>query len=219
MPYVVGTTVVTEVAPGVVRAERRYREESTAELSGRGSDRLAPFDPTPHEVVERMLALAGARKSDVVYDLGAGDGRVLITAAKKYGARGVGFEIDAGLVKLARENARRAGVEKLVEIRQQNFLGADLSPASLVTLYLSYDGNLAVRESLMRQLKPGARVVSYTFDMGDWPPKIAETYRDAAGNAHALFFWEIAEPALARGNTEMLQPHPTRNGPLIIEVR
>lgn len=219
MPYVVGTTVVTEVAPGVVRAERRYREESTAELSERAPDRLAPFDPTPHEVVERMLALAGARKSDVVYDLGAGDGRLLITAAKKYGARGVGFEIDPGLVKLARENARRAGVEKLVEIRQQNFLGADISPASLVTLYLSYDGNLAVRESLMRQLKPGARVVSYTFDMGDWPPKIAETYRDAGGNAHALFFWEIAEPALARGNTEMLQPHPTRNGPLIIEVR
>ena len=101
-----------------------------------------------------------------------------IAAAKKYGVRGVGFEIDPGLVKLARENARREGVEKLVEIREQDFLTANLSPASVVTLYLSYDGNLAVRPQLLQQLKPGARVVSYVFDMGDWQPKIAETYCD-----------------------------------------
>jgi precorrin-6B methylase 2 len=220
VPYVVGTTVITEVAPGVVRAERRYVEESPADMPERSLDRLAPFDPTPQEVVERILALAGVRKNDLIYDLGAGDGRVLITAAKKYGARGVGFEIDAGLVKLARENARRAGVEKLVEIRQQDFLSANLSPASVVTLYLSYDGNLAVRERLNRQLKPGSRVVSYTFDMGDWPPKIAESYRDAAGDSHSLYLWEIGAPTLASRRTEpMLRPQPTRNGPLIIDVR
>ena len=167
-----------------------------------------------------MLVLAGVKKNDLIYDLGSGDGRVLIAAAKKYGARGVGFEIDAGLVKLARENARREGVERLVEFRQQDFLSANLSPASLVTLYLSYDGNLAVREQLNRQLKPGARVVSYTFDMGDWPPKIAETYRDASGDSHSLYLWEITAPSLARRSSDpMLQPHPTRNGPLIIEVR
>ena len=220
VPQFAGTTVITEVAPGVLRAERRYLQDSPGDVRTRAPGQLAPFDPTPHEVVERMLALAEVRKDDVIYDLGSGDGRVLIAAAKKYGARGVGFEIDAGLVKLARENARREGVEKLVEIRQQDFLSADLSPATVVTLYLSYDGNLAVREQLQRQLKPGARVVSYMFDMGDWPPKIAESYRDAAGETHALYLWEIAAPALAgRKSEQMLEPYPARNGPLIIEVR
>ncbi|MDP2603430.1 MAG: methyltransferase domain-containing protein [Deltaproteobacteria bacterium] len=155
---------------------------------------VAPFDPTPQEVVDRMLALAGVQKSDVVYDLGAGDGRVVIAAAKKYGAKAVGFEIDPGLVKLARENVWKQRVEQLVEIRQQDFLTADLSSATVVTLYLSYDGNLALRPQLMRQLKPGTRIVSYTFDMGDWQPKIVEAYRDAAGESHTLYLWEIGAP-------------------------
>lgn len=218
--YVDTTTVITQVAPGIVRQERRYVEDSPADTRVREPGQLAPFDPTPREVVERMLGLADVRRNDVIYDLGSGDGRLLIAAAKKYGVRGVGFEIEPGLVKLARENARRAGVEKLVEIRQQDFLSADLSPASVVTLYLSFDGNLAVREQLQRQLKPGARVVSYTFDMGDWPPKIAESYRDAAGDVHSLYLWEITAPSLASRNSEpMLEPHPTRNGPLIIDVQ
>jgi SAM-dependent methyltransferase len=212
--------VIIEVAPGVVQAERRYADDPSSAVPGRGPDRLAPFDPAPQEVVERMLALAGVKKGDVVYDLGAGDGRFLVSAAKIYGARGVGFELDAGLVKLARENARREGVQKLVEIRQQNFRKAELSPASVVALYLSYDGNLAVREPLRSQLKPGARVVSYTFDMGDWPPKITESYRDAAGDVHLFYLWEITASSLASRNAEpMLQPYPPRDGPLIIEVR
>jgi len=221
VPEFVGTTVViTEVAPGVLREDRRYVQDSPANAPVREPGQLAPFDPTPQEVVQRMLALADVRKNDVIYDLGSGDGRLLIAAAKKYGVRGVGFEIDAGLVKLARENARREGVEKLVEIRQQDFLAADLSRATVVTLYLSYDGNLAVREQLNRQLKPGARVVSYTFDMGEWPPKIAESYRDAAGETHAIYLWEIGAPALARRDSQpMLQPYPTSGGPLIIEVQ
>jgi ribosomal protein L11 methylase PrmA len=152
---------------------------------------LAPFDPTPQEVVERMLKLAELKSGDVLYDLGAGDGRLVIAAAKKYGVKAVGIEIDPGLVKLARENVRKQGLERLVEIRQQDFLSARLSPASVVTMYLSYDGNLAVRPELMRQLKAGARVISYTFDMGDWQPKIAETYRDAGGDTHMLYLWEI----------------------------
>lgn len=220
VPQFVGTTVITEVAPGVIREERRYVENSTAGDPVRDPGQLAPYDPTPQEVVERMLALANVRKNDVVYDLGSGDGRLLITAAKKYGARGVGFEIEPGLVKLARENARREGVEKLISIRQQDFLSADLSPASVVTLYLSFDGNLAVREQLNRQLKPGTRVVSYTFDMGDWPPKIAESYRDAAGETHAIYLWQITEPAsYSQSSSEMLSPQPPRDRPLIIEVQ
>jgi ribosomal protein L11 methylase PrmA len=147
----------------------------------------------PQEVVDRLLALAAVKKSDVVYDLGSGDGRVVIAAAKKYGVKAVGFEIDPGLVKLARENVRNQRLEDLVEIRQQDFMTADLSPASVVTLYLSADANLALKPVLMNQLRPGARVVSYAFDMGEWTPKIAETYRDAAGDSHLLYLWQIAE--------------------------
>ena len=219
VPWVVGNNVITEVAPGVVQAERRSFDESPNDGRIRLPGQLAPFDPTPQEVVERMLVLAAVKKGDVVYDLGSGDGRILITAAKKYGARGVGLEIDPGLVKLARENARKQGVEKLVEFRQQDLLAADLSSASVVTLYLSQDGNLAVRPQLMHQLKPGARVISYTFDMGEWQPKIAESYRDAGGNSHQLYLWDISEPMVFSDNSrKMLQPQQTRNGPLIIDV-
>jgi precorrin-6B methylase 2 len=217
-PFAWGPTVITQVAPGVVQAERRYFDGSPGDTRLRVPGQLAPFDPTPQEVVERMLALAAVKKSDVIYDLGSGDGRILITAAKRYGARGVGFEIDPGLVKLARENARKEGVEKLVEIRQQDFLTADLSPASLVTLYLSYEGNLAVRPQLMRQLKPGARVVSYAFDMGEWQPKIAESYRDAGGNSHQLYLWDISEPMVFSDNPPQISQQHTRDGPLIIDV-
>jgi SAM-dependent methyltransferase len=161
---------------------------------------LAPFDPTPQEVVDRMLTLAGVKDGDLVYDLGSGDGRVLIAAAKKYGVRAVGFELDAGLVKLARENIKQENLEHHVELRQQDFLTADLSAASVVTLYLSHDGNSALKPLLLRQLRPGARIVSYTFDMGDWPPRIAESYRDGAGNVHTLYFWEIPQAALYSEN-------------------
>jgi len=219
-PYAFGSTVITQVAPGVVQADRRYFDGTPSDARMRVPSQLAPFDPTPQEVVERMLALAGMTKDDVIYDLGSGDGRILIAAAKKYGIRGVGFEIDAGLIKLARENARKEVVEKLVEFRQQDFLSADLSPASVVTLYLSQDGNLAVRQQLMHQLKPGARVVSYTFDMGEWQPKISESYRDAAGDTHLLYLWQIGEPMVFSDNSaQILQPQPTRNGPLLIEVK
>ena len=105
--------------------------------------------------------------------------------------KAVGFEIDPGLVKLARANVRKQGVEKLVEIRQQNFMTADLSPATVVTLYLSYDGNLALRPRLMNQLKSSARVVSNTFDMGDWPAKIVERDCAATGDTHLLYYWKL----------------------------
>jgi SAM-dependent methyltransferase len=219
-PWSYGTTIITQVAPGVVSSERRYLDGSPEDLPGRGPSRLAPFDPTPYEVVDRMLALADVKSGDVIYDLGAGDGRILIAAAKKYGIRGIGFEIDPGLAKLARENARRADVAELVEIREQDFLSADLSEASVVTLYLSYDANLAVRPQLLRQLKAGTRVVSYTFDMGDWQPKVAEVYRDSEGNSHQLYLWQIGEPVVFSDIRQpMLQLQPTRNRPLIVEVR
>jgi len=185
---------IPQVTPGSGWTEPGRYADPPASSRTHAPGQLAPFDPTSQEVVDTMLALAGVKKGDVVYDLGAGDGRVVIAAAKKYGVKAIGFEIDPGLVKLARENVRKQGMEKLVEIRQQDFLTADLSPATVVTLYLSYDGNLALRPQLMRQLRPGARIVSYTFDMGDWQPKFGEAYRDAAGESHALYLWEIGGP-------------------------
>ena len=189
VPDVVDTTVTTGIAPGIGYLDPPIVSPAQQSIPGRSADQLAPFDSTPQEVVERLLVLAGVRKGDTVYDLGSGDGRVVIAAAKKFGVKAVGFEIDPGLVKLARENVRKQGVEKLVEIRQQDFMTANLAPASVVTLYLSSDGNLALRPALMHQLKPGARVVSYGFDMGDWAPKIMETYRDRAGDSHLLYIW------------------------------
>jgi len=186
---VVDTTIVTGIAPGIVYLDPPILSPAQQSIPGRSADQLAPFDSTLQEVVERLLALAGVRKGDTVYDLGSGDGRVVIAAAKKFGVKAVGFEIDPGLVKLARENVRKQGLQKLVEIRQQDFMTADLSPASVVTLYLSSDGNLALRPALMHQLKPGARIVSYGFDMGDWAPKIMETYRDNTGDSRLLYLW------------------------------
>jgi SAM-dependent methyltransferase len=156
-------------------------------------EQLAPFDPTPNEVVDRMLALGGIKPGDLLYDLGSGDGRVLIAAAKNYRIKAVGFEVDPGLVKLARENIKQENLDQLVEVRQQDFMPADLSSASIVTLYLSRDGNQALKPILLRQLQPGARIISYTFDMGDWPPKISESYRDGAGDVHMLYYWEIPQ--------------------------
>jgi precorrin-6B methylase 2 len=194
VPQFVGTSVTSSYVPSVAPADRGYVEGPSGTTYERGSGRVAPFDPTPGEIVERMLTLAKLKRGEVLYDLGSGDGRIVIAAAKKFGTKAVGFEVDPGLIKLARENARQQGVEKLVEFREQDFLTADLSPASVITLYLSYDGNLAVRPLLMQQLKPGARVVSYTFDMGDWSPKIAESYRDHGGDTHMMYLWEIGGP-------------------------
>lgn len=197
VPRFYGTTVTSQYFPGSRWVEPPFAGSPLTDSRAGAPGQLAPFDPTPEEVVQRMLALAGVKKDDVVYDLGSGDGRVVLAAAQKYGARAVGFEIDPGLVKLARENVRKHGLQNLVEIRQQDFMSADLSPATVVTMYLSQDGNAAVKPRLLQQLKPGARVVSYTFDMGDWTPKIIESYRDAAGDTHLLYYWEISEPGLS----------------------
>ena len=189
VPDVIDTTIITEVSPGIVYLNPPTASPGQPSIPDRSADQLAPFDPTSQEVAERLLVLAGVRKGDVVYDLGSGDGRMVIAAAKKFGVKTVGFEIDPGLVKLARENVRKEGLQKLVEIRQQDFMTANLSPATVVTLYLSSDGNPALRPALMHQLKPGARVVSYGFYLGDWVPKITETYRDKAGDLHLLYLW------------------------------
>ena len=150
------------------------------------SKKIVPFVPTPQEVVDKMLETAEVKKGDVVYDLGSGDGRIVITAAKKYGVRAVGFEIDPDLIKKSRENIRKEGVQQLAEIRQQDILTVDVSGATVVTMYLLPDVNLQLRPTLLRQLKPGSRIVSHAFDMGDWKPdKVVQV------NGRTVYLWTL----------------------------
>jgi SAM-dependent methyltransferase len=155
---------------------------------------LAPYAATPQEVVDRMLHLADVKSTDVVYDLGSGDGRLVITAAKRYGAHGVGIDIDPALIAQSRANARKEGVDGLVEFRQQDALTVDVSPASVVTLYLLSGANLKLRPTLQKQLKPGSRVVSHQFGMGDWVPTRTETVTDQRGTSRLLYLWIIGPP-------------------------
>ncbi len=155
----------------------------------------AIFVPTREEVVLCMLETAGVGPDDVVYDLGCGDGRILILAAQRFGARGVGFELDPQRAALARRNARKAGVAHRVEFRQQDFTRADLSPASVVTLYLYGAANIRLRSKLLRELKPGSRIVSHDFNMGDWAPaRKVEVPHKTGGGKSTVFLWVVPPP-------------------------
>jgi ribosomal protein L11 methylase PrmA len=151
------------------------------------------FVPTPQELVEDMLRLADVRKGDILYDLGSGDGRIPITAAKKYGIRAVGVDIDPARIAEAVENARKAGVSKLVEFRQQDLFESDFREATVVTLYLLPDLNLKLRPRLLAELKPGTRIVSHQFDMGDWKP-----HKKLEVDGRIVYFWTIPDPSKRR---------------------
>jgi tRNA G37 N-methylase Trm5 len=157
--------------------------------AAQGSQGWSPeviFVPTPHEVVDEMLRIAGVKQGDVLYDLGSGDGRIPIAAAKQFGIRATGIDIDPERVWEASQNARRDGVEKLVQFREQDIFKADFGDATVVTLYLHPDVNARLRPRLWAQLKPGTRVVSHQFAMGDWvPEKVAEV------NGRKVYFWTI----------------------------
>ena len=150
---------------------------------------LAPYIPTPQDVVDRMLAFAEVTSNDVLYDLGCGDGRIVITAAKKYGARGVGIDIDSDRIAESRRNAREAGVSSLVEFRRGDILQADVSKATVVTLYLVSSANLKLRPLLTRQLPVGARIVSHAFGMGDWAPAMTDRFKDSQGDDRVIYLW------------------------------
>lgn len=152
---------------------------------------LAPYVPTPQDVVDRMLVLAQVSGSDVVYDLGCGDGRIPISAARQYGARGVGVDIDPRRIEESKANARAAGVEHLVEFRLQDALTVDVSPATVVTLYLLGSANAKLRPMLTGQLRPGARIVSHAFSMGPtWPPDRIDQFTSAQGGEVTLYLWK-----------------------------
>jgi len=148
-----------------------------------------PYVPTPQQVVDRMLALAKVGKNDVLYDLGCGDGRIVVTAAKQLGARGTGIDIDPVRIAEAEDNARKAGVDKRVSFKVGDLFEADLSGASVVTLYLLPTINTRLRPRLWQQLKVGSRVVSHAFDMGpEWPPE-----KTATVEGRTLYYWTITE--------------------------
>jgi ribosomal protein L11 methylase PrmA len=151
------------------------------------------YVPTPHEVVDDMLRLANVKKGDVLYDLGSGDGRIAITAAKRYGIRAVGIDIDPERIREAKENARKAGVTSLVEFRQEDLFKADFREATVVTLYLLPDLNVKLRPKLWSELKPGTRIVSHQFDMGNW-----KSEKRLESNGRVVYFWTVPQPKQAK---------------------
>ena len=152
-----------------------------------------PFLVTPPEIVEQMLRLARVGPADTVYDLGSGDGRLVIAAVRDFRARAaIGIEIDPALVAQSREHARRTGVGDRVTFLQQDFFRADLGPASVVTLYLTRDVNLRLRPKLLAELRPGTRVVSFDFDMGEWEPQ-AVIRVDVNGRTTPVYLWVVPE--------------------------
>ncbi|MBM3737065.1 MAG: methyltransferase domain-containing protein [Acidobacteria bacterium] len=155
-----------------------------------------PYVPTTDEAVQAMLELAGVKKSDVVYDLGCGDGRIVVQAAKKFGARGVGIDINPERIAEANANAKREGVEHLVRFEENDLFKADIKDASVVTLFLLSTINMKLRPKLLADLKPGTRIVSNTFDMGDWKPlKQSNVNGDDPdyGLSKTLYLWVVPE--------------------------
>jgi trans-aconitate methyltransferase len=170
-----------------------------------------PFVPTPYEVVEGMLRLANVTQDDLVYDLGCGDGRIVVTAAAKYGAHGLGVDNDSQRVKESMENVEANGVKDKVEIRQQNLFKTDLTRATVVTLYLLSDINVKLRPKLFDELRPGTRVVSNSFDMDEWQPDQMNLV-----NGRTLYFWKI--PANASGRWEWKIPNGTSNDNYVLQL-
>lgn len=148
------------------------------------------YYPTPPETVAAMLRLGNIKKGDVLYDLGSGDGRIPIAAAKEFGIRAVGVEIDPKLITEAEANARTAGVSELVRFRNEDMFRIDVSEANIVTLYLSDKLNVLLRPKLLRELRPGSRIISHDFHMGDWKPE--QTVRVPWGKLYrTVYVWTV----------------------------
>lgn len=160
------------------------------EATVKKKDPDVPYVPTPERVVDEMLRMASVTSKDVLYDLGSGDGRIVITAAKRYGARGVGIDIDPERIREANENARKAGVTHRVKFVEGDIFQADISEATVVTLYLLPAVNLQLRPKLLRELRPGTRIVSHNYDMGDWQPQRTRRLQ-VNGSEHVVYLWTV----------------------------
>ena len=166
-----------------------------AALAAAGQQRPTdvPYLPTSDAVVDAMLKLAQVKNDDLVYDLGCGDGRIVIAAAKNFGARGVGIDIDPERIREAMENAEKAGVQNRVRFLEKDLFAADIRDADVVTLYLLSSVNLKLRSKLLQELRPGTRVVSNTFDMGDWKPD-----KEVTVDGRRVMLWTVPQPAAKR---------------------
>ncbi|HEY9285777.1 MAG TPA: methyltransferase domain-containing protein [Pyrinomonadaceae bacterium] len=164
-----------------------------------------PYVPTPDAVVARMLEVAKVNSNDLLYDLGSGDGRIVVTAAKKYGARGVGIDLNPKRIEESNENARKAGVTDRVRFLGQDLFEADLTGATVVTLYLLPSVNLKLRPKLLKDLAPGTRVVSHNYGMGDWEP-ISVDEIDVDGVKHFVYFWTVPPGGTLPQHQPSLQP-------------
>jgi len=153
---------------------------------------LAPFVPTPPEVVDKMLEMAKAGQDSVIYDIGCGDGRIVVTAAKKYGSRGVGIDIDPVRIKESKANAKENGVEQLVKFREEDATKTDISPATIVTTYLLPESNELLRPKFERELKPGTLVVTHNYVIPGWEAKEIDsaTVTDTEGKSHSVFLYK-----------------------------
>ncbi|HVQ77873.1 MAG TPA: methyltransferase domain-containing protein [Candidatus Binatia bacterium] len=187
----------TPMVRGAARRPRRAALVAVAlALAGVGGcglirpDADAPYVSTPDNVVRAMLELAEVKPGDVVYDLGSGDGRIIIMAAREFGARGVGIEIDPQLVAHSRRRAQQLGIADRVEFVQQDLFLVDVSPATVLTLYLGQELNLRLRPRLVRELRPGSRIVSHDFGMGDWPPLRAVRI-ESGDRSHNVLLWTV----------------------------
>lgn len=182
-PFALSVLVLAAVvvAVGVVTAQPLKPLEKQPEV---------PYVPTHEKIVAEMLKVANVGKNDVLYDLGCGDGRIPIAAAKRWGTRGVGVDIDPERVTEARENAVKAGVADKVKFFQQDLFDTDIKEATVVTLYLLPEVNLRLRPKLLAELKPGTRVVSHNYDMGDWKPLKTLTIKLSDGD-HTVYYWVV----------------------------
>ena len=155
-----------------------------------------PYVPTHESLVDEMLNMARVSGNDVLYDLGSGDGRIVITAARKFGTRGVGYDLDPERISEARQNARRAGVTDRVRFEQQDIFTAKFEEATVVTMYLLPDVNMRLRPKLL-ELKPGTRIVSHNYDLGDWQP-VQRKEMEVSGINHTLYLWIVPQPSSTR---------------------
>jgi protein-L-isoaspartate O-methyltransferase len=179
------------ILPWVGPAESAAPPSGSLEQSGARAPSRQPdvlYVPTPPDVVDAMLSLARVTADDVVYDLGAGDGRIVIAGARRYRARGVGVELQPALVAEARANVIKAGVDNLVTIIEGDVFTTDLSPATVITLYLLPDMNERLRPKLLRELRPGARIVSHDFPIGSWKPDVVSRVRN-----RTIYLWRIPQ--------------------------
>ncbi|HMA54145.1 MAG TPA: class I SAM-dependent methyltransferase [Acidobacteriota bacterium] len=159
-----------------------------------------PFVPTPMEVVEEMLRLADVKSGDVLYDLGCGDGRIVIAAAKRYGVKATGIDIDPVRIRESNDNAAKAGLTGKVRFLQEDLFKADFKDATVITMYLLTSVNLRLRPKLLAELRPGTRLVSHSFEMGDWRPDKTSAVATSFGDERDVHYWVV--PANATGRWE-----------------